>query len=180
MQLTWISTWLCISITTIFILLFSNFFYCIQVALTRFRAKLYANNSKKKKNTNKICYNKYASKQLIFVYKQLNCIWRIRNSGDGKQKYFCWQIHINWCELPVVIISITELISIHLYTRYCLYEVRHIPFFLLENALKKLLNTFSNFFFIWKYNPSSSSYTIGSIFKHIIDCVELYFTYIVL
>ena len=66
--------------------------------------------------------------------------------------------------------------------------------FFLKNALKKLLNIFSNFFFLfWKYNPSrlimetnfiqmaasaghAVVYTIGPIFKRIIDWVQLYFT----
>ena len=65
--------------------------------------------------------------------------------------------------------------------------------FCLENALKKLLNIFSNFFFYLKvqyfrlimennFMPMAASaghavaYTIGSIFKHINDCVQLYFT----
>ena len=76
------------------------------------------------------------------------------------------------------------------------YRVRQIPFLFGICFKKKLLNISSNFFFIWKYNPSgiirqiiknnfiqmaasaghAVAYTIGSIFKHIIDCVQLYFT----
>ena len=58
---------------------------------------------------------------------------------------------------------------------------------------KKLLNIFSNFFFYLKvqsfrlimdnnFSPMAASaghavaYTIGTIFKHIIDCVQLYLT----
>ena len=40
--------------------------------------------------------------------------------------------------------------------------------FLLENALKKLLNIFSV--------GHAAAYRIDPIFKHIIDCVQLYFT----
>ena len=63
----------------------------------------------------------------------------------------------------------------------------------LENALKKLLTIFSNFFFIRKVQSfrlimennfiqmtasagDAVAYTIGSIFKHIIDCVQLNFS----
>ena len=63
----------------------------------------------------------------------------------------------------------------------------------LKNALKKLLNIFSNLFFYLKVQsfqlimennfiqmPISAghavAYTIGSIFKHLIDCVQLYFS----
>ena len=73
-----------------------------------------------------------------------------------------------------------------------IYRVRQIPF-LLENALKKLLNIFSNFFFYLKVHSfrlitennfiqmaasagHAVAYTISPIFKHIIDCVLLYFT----
>ena len=65
--------------------------------------------------------------------------------------------------------------------------------FFLENALKKLLNIFSTFFFYFKVQSfwlimennfiqmaasvgHAVVYTISSIFKHIIDCVQLYFT----
>ena len=63
----------------------------------------------------------------------------------------------------------------------------------LQNTLKKLLNIFSNFFFYLKVQSfwlimennfiqmaasagHGVAYTIGSIFKHIIDCVQLYIT----
>ena len=63
----------------------------------------------------------------------------------------------------------------------------------LENALQKLQNIFSNFFFYLKVQSfrlimennfiqmaasagHAVAYTIGSIFKHIIDFVQLYFT----
>ena len=67
-------------------------------------------------------------------------------------------------------------------------------FWFLENALKKLLNiNISNFFFYLKVQSfrlikennfiqmavsagHAVDYTSGSIFKHIIDCVQLYFT----
>ena len=69
-------------------------------------------------------------------------------------------------------------------------------FLFFENALKKkLLNIFSNLFFYLKVLVQSFrlvmknnfiqmaasadhavAYTIGPIFKHIIDCVQLYFT----
>ena len=75
-----------------------------------------------------------------------------------------------------------------------MYRVRHITFFfwkMLEK--KKRLNIFSNFFFYLKVQSfrltmennfiqmavsagHAVAYTIGSIFKHIIDCVQLYFT----
>ena len=65
-------------------------------------------------------------------------------------------------------------------------------FFFLENALKKLLNIFPNFFFYLKvqsfrlimennFIPMAALashvvvYTIGPIFQNIIDCVQLYF-----
>ena len=66
-------------------------------------------------------------------------------------------------------------------------------FFFFENTLKKkLLNIFSNFFFYLKIQSfqiimennfiqmaasagHAVAYTIGPIFKHIIDCVQLYF-----
>ena len=65
--------------------------------------------------------------------------------------------------------------------------------FFLENGLKKLLNIISNIFFYLKVQSFRSkmennfiqmassaghavSYTIGPICKHIIDCVQLYFT----
>ena len=66
--------------------------------------------------------------------------------------------------------------------------------FFLENALKKkLLNIFSNSFFYMKVQSfplimensfiqmvasadHAVAYTIGTIFKQIIDCVQLYFT----
>ena len=70
-------------------------------------------------------------------------------------------------------------------------RVLQIPFFL-ENALKKLLNIFSNFLFYLKKQSfrlimannfiqmaasagHSVAYTIDPIFK-LIDCVQLYFT----
>ena len=73
------------------------------------------------------------------------------------------------------------------------YSDSQIPFFL-ENALKKLLNIFLNFFFYLKVQSfllimennfiqmaatagHAVAYTIGLIFKHIIDCVQLYFTH---
>ena len=63
----------------------------------------------------------------------------------------------------------------------------------LWKTLKKLLNIFSNFFFYLKVQSfrltmennfiqmaasagHAVAYTIGPIFKHIIDCVQLYFT----
>ena len=66
--------------------------------------------------------------------------------------------------------------------------MRQTPFFL-ENALKKLLNLFLNFFFYLKVQSFrliiennfiqiatsaglAVAYTIGPIFKHIIDCVN--------
>ena len=59
--------------------------------------------------------------------------------------------------------------------------------FFLENPLKrKLQNILSNFFFYLKVQSlrlimennfiQMAAYTIGPIFKHIIDCVQLYFT----
>ena len=65
--------------------------------------------------------------------------------------------------------------------------------FFLENALKKLLNIFSNFLFYLKVQSfqlimennfiqmvasagHAVVYMIGPIFKHIIDSVQLYFT----
>ena len=79
-------------------------------------------------------------------------------------------------------------------TKFSILGSAKIHFFL-ENALKKLLNIFSNFFF-YSYLKVQSfrllkennfiqmatsavyavAYTIGLIFKHIIDCVQLYFT----
>ena len=67
-------------------------------------------------------------------------------------------------------------------------------FFFLANALKKILKIFSNFFIFYLKVQSfqlimennffkmavltghAVSYTNGPIFKHIIDCVQLYFT----
>ena len=74
-----------------------------------------------------------------------------------------------------------------------LYRVRQIPFFSLENALKKLPHIFPNFFFYLKAQffrlimendfiqmaisaGHVVAYTIVAIFKHIIVCVQLYFT----
>ena len=71
------------------------------------------------------------------------------------------------------------------------YRVRQIPFFL-ENALKKLLNIFLNFYFYLRVQSfrlimennfiqmvasagHAVAYTIDPIFKHIIDFVQLYF-----
>ena len=65
--------------------------------------------------------------------------------------------------------------------------------FFLKNALKKLQNIFSNFFFYLKVQSfrlimennfiqtaasagHAVAYTIGPICKHIIDCMQLYFT----
>ena len=65
--------------------------------------------------------------------------------------------------------------------------------FFLQNALKKLLNIFLNFFFYLKVQSfrlimennfiqmaalggHAVAYAIAPIFKHIIDCVQLYFT----
>ena len=65
------------------------------------------------------------------------------------------------------------------------FRVRQIPFFILENALKKLLNILSNFFFYLKVQSfrliminnliqmtasgsHAVAYTIGQIFKHVI------------
>ena len=65
--------------------------------------------------------------------------------------------------------------------------------FFLENILKKLLNIFLNFFIYLKVQSfrlimennliqmaesagHAVAYTIGQIFKHIIDCLQLYFT----
>ena len=73
-----------------------------------------------------------------------------------------------------------------------MYRVRQITFFL-ENALKKLLNIFLNFFIYLKVESfllimennfiqmaasagHTVAYTICPIFKHIIDCVQQYFT----
>ena len=63
-----------------------------------------------------------------------------------------------------------------------LYRVRQIAFFL-ENALKKLLNIFSNFslylkvqYFMVASAGHVIAYTIGNVFKHVIDCVQVYFT----
>ena len=70
-----------------------------------------------------------------------------------------------------------------------IYRVRQIPFFL-KNALKKLLNIFSNFFFYFQVQffrlitennliqmaasaCHAVAHTINLIFKHIIDCVQL-------
>ena len=56
--------------------------------------------------------------------------------------------------------------------------------FFLENALKKLRNIFSNFFRLIIENNfiqmaalagHAVAYNFSSIFKHIIDCVQLYF-----
>ena len=73
----------------------------------------------------------------------------------------------------------------------CIGSVKYLFF---ENVLKKkLLNIFSNFFFYLKVESfrlimennfiqmaasagHAAAYTIGSIFKHIIDCVQLHFT----
>ena len=74
-----------------------------------------------------------------------------------------------------------------------MYRVRQITFFYFENALKKLMNIFSNFLFYLKAQSfrlimennfiqmaasagHAVAYTIGPIFKHIIDYVQLYFT----
>ena len=71
--------------------------------------------------------------------------------------------------------------------------VRQIPFFFLENVLRKLLNIFLNFFFYLKVQSfrlimeinfiqmaASAGHvvalTIGPVFKRIIDYVQLYFT----
>ena len=73
-----------------------------------------------------------------------------------------------------------------------IYRVRKIPFFwkILKN---KLLSIFSNYFFYLKVQSlrfimennfihmaasagHAVAYTIGPIFKHIMDCVQLYFT----
>ena len=68
------------------------------------------------------------------------------------------------------------------------YRVRQISFFFffLENALKKLMNIFkiSSFRLIMENNfiqmaastGHAVAYTIGPIFKDIIDCKQLYFT----
>ena len=75
------------------------------------------------------------------------------------------------------------------------FRVRQIAFFFffLENALKRRLNIFSNLFFYLKVQffwlimennfiqmavsaCHAIAYTIGPIFKRIIDCVQLYFT----
>ena len=80
------------------------------------------------------------------------------------------------------------MIMIHL-----IYRVRHITLFFKSDLKKKLLNSFSNFFFYLKalffrlimensFIQLAASvghavdYAIGSIFKHIIDCMQLYFT----
>ena len=72
-----------------------------------------------------------------------------------------------------------------------LYRVRQIPFFI-EYALKKTTEHFLKFLFLFespilpvnngKYFHSMAAsaghavaYTIGPIFKHIIDCVQRYF-----
>ena len=72
-----------------------------------------------------------------------------------------------------------------------MYKVRQIPFF--WKMLKKLINIFSNFFLYLKVQyfrlimqnnfiqmaasaGHAVAYTIGRIFKHIIDYVQLYFT----
>ena len=69
------------------------------------------------------------------------------------------------------------------------YRVRQIIFYL-ENALKKLLNIFPNFFFYLKVQSfwlimennfiqkaasadHAVAYTVSTIFKQIIDCVQL-------
>ena len=73
-----------------------------------------------------------------------------------------------------------------------LYRVRQISFFFGKCFKKKLLNIFSNFFFYLKVQSFrlilknfiqmaasaglAVAYTIGPIFKHIIDCVQLNFT----
>ena len=58
-------------------------------------------------------------------------------------------------------------------------------FFIFGKCLKKLLNIFSNFFFYLKVQSfwlittltgHAVAYKIASVFKHIIDCVQLYFT----
>ena len=73
------------------------------------------------------------------------------------------------------------------------YSVRQIPFFFKKFFKKKLLNVFSNFLFYLKVQSfrlifennciqmtapagHAEAYTIGTIFKHIIDYVQLYFT----
>ena len=70
-----------------------------------------------------------------------------------------------------------------IYLFNALYRVRQILFFLEKALKKKLLNIFSNFFFylkvqsfrlIMENNFIQMPYTIGWIFKHIIDCVQLY------
>ena len=72
------------------------------------------------------------------------------------------------------------------------YRVRLIPLFL-ENALKKTTEYYLKFLFLFKVQSfrlimennfiqraasasQAVAYTIGSIFKHISDCVQLYFT----
>ena len=67
------------------------------------------------------------------------------------------------------------------------YSVRQIPFFFLENALKKIFFFYlkvqsfrlimeNNFIQMAASAGHAVAYTIGLIFKHIIDCVQLYFT----
>ena len=73
------------------------------------------------------------------------------------------------------------------------YRVRQIPLFWEKSFKKKLMNIFSNFFFYFRVQSfrlkmennfiqmaasaiHAVDYKIGSIFKHIIDCVQLYFT----
>ena len=77
------------------------------------------------------------------------------------------------------------------------YRVHQIPFFFGNALTKKLLNIFANFFFYLKVQSfrlitennfiqmaasagHAVAYTIGWIFKHIVDCVQLYFTNVVL
>ena len=74
-----------------------------------------------------------------------------------------------------------------------IYRVCQIPFFFLEIALKKTTEYFLKFLFSLKVQSFRSimennfilmatsaghavTYTIGAIFKHIFDCVQLYFT----
>ena len=73
------------------------------------------------------------------------------------------------------------------------YRVRQIYIFFLENALKKTTEYFLKFLFYLKVQyfrlimennfiqmaasaGHEVAFTIGPIFKHIIDCVQLYFT----
>ena len=64
-----------------------------------------------------------------------------------------------------------------------MYRVRHIPFFPTEYFLKFLsfYLKVQSFRLIMENNfiqtaGQAVAYTIGPIFKHIIDCVQLYFT----